>query len=221
MRGVGCQGFGRAGRYRSWLMATRILLVRHGQSTWNAAGRWQGIADPPLSPAGIDQAHEAVAGLGTVDAFISSTLLRAHHTAEILSAGIGIGPVQVDPRLVESDAGAWTGLTRHQIEEQWPGWLEQHRRPDDFEDPIRVAARAIASLRDWAAELGDATAVVVTHSGLVRCLDRALGHDDSPIFNLAGRWYDVVGDRITAGDRVQLIGDHAVTPLGPAQTENA
>jgi broad specificity phosphatase PhoE len=202
-------------------MPIRFLLVRHGQSTWNADGRWQGLADPPLSEAGINQAYEAVAALGTVDAVISSTLVRAQQTAEILATGIGIGPVQLDPRLVESDAGVWTGLTRHQIEAQWPGWLEQHRRPDDFEDPIRVAARAIASLRDWAAEIGDGTAAVVTHSGVVRCLDRALGHDDAPVFNLAGRWYDVDGDHIVPGQRVQLIGDHSITPLGPAQTENA
>ena len=50
---------------------TRILLVRHGESTWNADGRWQGQADPPLSDLGRSQAAEAAAKVGTVDAIVT------------------------------------------------------------------------------------------------------------------------------------------------------
>jgi broad specificity phosphatase PhoE len=202
-------------------MTTRFLLVRHGQSTWNADGRWQGLADPPLTEAGRRQAHSAVGSVGTVDCILASPLVRAHETAEIIAGGIGVGPVRTDTRLVESDAGAWTGKTRHEIEAGWPGWLAAHRRPDDFEQPAVVAARATACLVDYAAALGPATVVVVTHSGLVRCLDRSLGIEDGPVYNLAGRWYDVLDGTITPGDRVSLISEADVTPLGPAHTENA
>jgi broad specificity phosphatase PhoE len=202
-------------------MATRFLLVRHGQSTWNADGRWQGLADPPLTEAGRRQAHMAVDAMGTVDCVLASPLVRAHETAEIIAAGIGVGPVRTDTRLVESDAGAWTGKTRHQIEAGWPGWLAAHRRPDDFEAPDVVSARGSACLIDYASALGDATVLVVTHSGLLRCLDRSLGLIDGPVYNLAGRWYDVADGVITPGEQISLIADAAVTPLGPAQTENA
>ena len=63
----------------------RLLLVRHGQSTWNALGRWQGQADPPLTDIGRRQAAEASAAIGAVDAIFSSTLERARVTAEIIA----------------------------------------------------------------------------------------------------------------------------------------
>jgi broad specificity phosphatase PhoE len=203
-------------------MATRFLLIRHGQSTWNADGRWQGLADPPLTDAGRQQAFSATASVGIVDLVLASPLIRANETAEIIAGGIGVGPVRTDTRLVESDAGAWTGMTRHEIEAGWPGWLAAHRRPDDFEKPELVAARASACLRDYAAALGRAQVLVLTHSGVIRCLDRALGITDGLVFNLAGRWYDVDDDGvITPGERMSLISDAEVTPVGPAHTENA
>ena len=50
---------------------TRILLVRHGESTWNADGRWQGQADPPLSDLGRSQAAEAELGVGKVEVIVT------------------------------------------------------------------------------------------------------------------------------------------------------
>ena len=51
---------------------THLLLLRHGQSTWNSEGRWQGSADPPLSPLGLEQARTASRSLGAFDAMFSS-----------------------------------------------------------------------------------------------------------------------------------------------------
>ena len=90
---------------------TRILVVRHGQSVWNADGRWQGQADPPLSELGQSQAASASARIGLVDGIYASDLLRAHHTAEIVAAPIG-SDVALDPRLRERAAGDWEGRTR-------------------------------------------------------------------------------------------------------------
>jgi len=53
---------------------TRALLTRHGQSEWNALGRWQGQADPPLTDLGRRQAHEAARSLGAVDGIWASDL---------------------------------------------------------------------------------------------------------------------------------------------------
>ena len=62
-------------------MPTRVLLVRHGQSEWNAVGRWQGQADPPLSDVGRQQARSAAKALGALEAVFASDLQRAAETA--------------------------------------------------------------------------------------------------------------------------------------------
>jgi probable phosphoglycerate mutase len=111
---------------------TDLLVVRHGQSEWNAIGRWQGHADPPLSELGRRQAYVASAAIGAVDGIVSSDLLRAAETAAIIAQQLGVGPVVVDQRLRERDVGQWTGLTRVEIDKGWPGWLEQARQPEGF-----------------------------------------------------------------------------------------
>src|SRR5262245_40290829 len=83
---------------------TRLLLVRHGQSTWNADGRWQGQGDPPLSPLGERQAAEAAERVQAMDALWSSDLRRAWQTAEIIGARASLA-VHLEGRLRERDAG--------------------------------------------------------------------------------------------------------------------
>ena len=80
-----------------------LLVVRHGQSVWNAEGRWQGRADPPLTPLGEQQAADAALHVGPIDEVWSSDLQRAHRTAEIVAAHLGLA-VRVDPRLAEHPA---------------------------------------------------------------------------------------------------------------------
>ena len=106
-----------------------LLLARHGQSEWNAAGRWQGQADPPLSDLGRAQARAAGRQAGSFDAIFASDLERALHTATIISEALGVSPVVVDPRLKERDAGEFSGLTRDEIEERFPGALAARRWP--------------------------------------------------------------------------------------------
>ncbi len=84
----------------------RVLLLRHGQSTWNVEARWQGRADPPLSPAGEGQARQAAPALTGAVAVWSSDLARARRTAELLAPGDVT--VRVDARLRERDVGPWT-----------------------------------------------------------------------------------------------------------------
>jgi broad specificity phosphatase PhoE len=186
---------------------TRMLLVRHGQSEWNAQGRWQGQADPPLSPLGRQQARQAVDRLGTVDLIVSSDLDRALTTAAILAEGLGVGPVLVEPRLRERSAGEWSGLTREQIEEEWPGYLADHRRPPGFEPDDELAERTRAALDDIAAAHAGAEILAVSHGGVVYVLESDAGLPFSRLPNLAGRWLTHHGQHVQLGDRVELV-DH-------------
>src|SRR5205823_9954829 len=148
-------------------MTTRIVLVRHGQSTWNADGRWQGQADPPLSPLGEAQARAAADACPTVDLVVSSDLRRARQTAAIIAEARQFGSPRLEPRLRETSTGEWTGLTRDEIEAAYPGWLAADRRPADFEPWEGVAERALAALGDLHAAHGPATALAVAHAGVI------------------------------------------------------
>src|SRR5580765_6857553 len=96
-------------------MAT-LVLVRHAESTWNAEGRWQGHADPPLSDAGRAQAEALAEDLAgeRFDAVYTSDLARAAQTAEIIARRFGL-PAVSDPALREVDVGSWSGLTREEV----------------------------------------------------------------------------------------------------------
>jgi probable phosphoglycerate mutase len=185
---------------------TRLLLVRHGQSTWNAEGRWQGHSDPPLSPLGERQARAAapvVAALG-VAAVFTSDLQRARQTA-VLIAPIGIEPVVVPP-LRERNVGEWEGLTRVEIEARYPGMLEAHESPPTFESDESLMERVLPALDEIIGELGaSATAVIATHGGVIRTLERRLGSPMAPVPNLGGRWVFAKGTELTLGDRELLI----------------
>jgi glucosyl-3-phosphoglycerate phosphatase len=189
----------------------RLLLIRHGQSTWNADGRWQGQADPPLSPLGEEQAYDAARRLkaGQFSRVVSSNLQRALRTAEILAEALGL-PVEVDAGLREIDVGDWEGLTRAEINERAPGALADWSEGRSESTPggeLRTdltgrAERAL--LRAAAASSPDHRVLLVSHGALIRNLDRALSLVPHGIGNLAGRWYDVDGDVVVPGELVSL-----------------
>jgi broad specificity phosphatase PhoE len=195
---------------------TRVLLVRHGQSVWNADGRWQGQADPPLTDLGRAQAHHAARALGTVDAIVASDLERAAETAAILSGELGVGPLVLDPDLRERDAGAWSGLTRVEIEAGWPGYLadagEERRRPDGWEPDDDLEARATAALVRIQELVPGGEAIAVTHGGLIYVLEGRFGQPFQRLENLGGRWLEVGPDGpVSLGERVVLIDPNEVT----------
>lgn len=192
---------------------TRLLLVRHGQSTWNAEERWQGHADPPLSDLGEGQARAAagaVAMLGPV-ALFSSDLTRARRTAEIL-APVGVA-VTVEPGVRERDVGEWTGLTTSEIDERYPGFRSEYRSPPGFEIDEPLLARVIPALHTIVQRVaggvdGDAIAIVVSHGGVIRTVERHLGATPSGVPNLGGRWLVAGDDGLALGDRELLIDPH-------------
>ena len=198
-------------------METRIVLVRHGQSTWNADGRWQGQADPPLSALGEAQAHAAAEACPAVDAVVASDLARAQQTAAIIAGRRRFGPVRAEPRLRETFTGEWTGLTRDEIEETWPGWLAADRRPPGFEPWEAVAERAMGALVDLHATHPGATVLAVAHAGVIRAVERGLDVLGSVAKNLGGRWIRVNGDGLVPGDVVVLIDHASVVVTAPDQ----
>jgi broad specificity phosphatase PhoE len=184
---------------------TRILLVRHGQSEWNAVGRWQGQADSPLSDQGRLQAREAARAVGAVDAVWASDLQRAAETAAIIAEAIGVGPVVVDPDLRERDAGEFSGLTRAEIEERFPGYLDAHRRPPGWETDEHLVERALRALHRIAEAVPGGDVLAVTHGGLVYALEGHLGSDFEKLANAQGRWFEVHPDgRVRLGERLLL-----------------
>jgi probable phosphoglycerate mutase len=188
-----------------------MLLLRHGQSTWNAQQRWQGQADPPLSDLGRAQAAHAGQRLGAVDAIVSSPLQRASTSAEILAEAIGVGPVEVVPALAERDAGPWSGLTRDEIEERWPGFLREQRRPEGYELDPELLDRIGIALDGLAGRFGDGELLVVCHGGVINAIERMLGEPWVRLANLDGRWItiDAGSDRMDwkLGPRIQLVDD--------------
>ena len=192
---------------------TRLLVVRHGQSEWNATGRWQGRADPPLTDEGRRQSKVAGGALGTFDAVVASPLLRAAETATIIAERLGIGPVLTDPDLVERDAGEWQGLTRSQIQEGWPGFLDDGRRPPGYEPGDAMLTRTLSVLERISERMGDGDVLVVSHGGVVYALEEACGEPWRRLPNLGARWFEVSGGDLSAGPRVDLVPDGTVPDL--------
>jgi broad specificity phosphatase PhoE len=193
----------------------RLLLVRHGESTWNAESRWQGQADPPLSPLGERQAEEAgdeLAAIASITTVWTSDLVRARRTAVIIASRLGVGVVRDEPRLRERDVGSWSGLTREEIEERWPGYLAARRAPPDFEGDDALLARARTGLSEAVDGGTSGDVLVVTHGGVVRAIERSLGATPDRLPNLAGRWLLAESPtELTLGERVVLVEPEDVT----------
>jgi broad specificity phosphatase PhoE len=202
-----------------------VLLVRHGQSAWNAEQRWQGWADAPLSDLGRQQAKAAAGAIGAVDAIAASDLGRAMETATIIAGELGVGPVVVEADLRERSVGEFSGLTRDEIGARWPEMAEAFAtgqrdhpmllQPPGGESPDQVLARALPALRRVAA-LGE-TVVAVSHGGLIGALERHLGAEHVRIPNLGARWFHVDGGQIEVGDRLVLIDEHQVHVTRPPE----
>ncbi len=154
----------------------RLVLLRHGQTDYNVAGRMQGHLDSHLTPAGLAQAEEiapAVAALPP-DRILSSDLRRAVDTAAAVGAASGM-PVKVDPRLRETHLGEWQGLTVEDVERTWPGSIAAWRSdpayaPPGGESRIEVVRRSrpvVDELDDEYADNPRGIVVVVAHGGMI------------------------------------------------------
>lgn len=205
---------------------TRLLLVRHGESTWNADGRWQGQADPPLSDRGRTQAALAAKAVGAVDAIVTSDLERAAETGAIIARLLGVEPVIVQPALRERDAGPLSGLTRDEIHARFsgllpddpggfrpgpdgqPAWPAGWEADDALWDRVEVVLVALGRL------VPDGDVLAVTHGGVIYAIERRLGSPDrGRLSNLDACWIDVVDDRLSLGPRLSLVDPAETTAI--------
>jgi broad specificity phosphatase PhoE len=153
---------------------TRLLLWRHGQTAWNAAGRVQGQLDTELSDVGRGQAEAAAARLAGYhpDLLIASDLRRAVDTAAALAAPTGLA-VSYDVRLRERHHGVWQGLAGSEIAERWPDECRRWRAglpvPGlGLEDLDDVGKRMVDALQDAAGRAPGGTIVLVSHGAAIR-----------------------------------------------------
>lgn len=154
-----------------------LLLVRHGQSTFNVEGRLPGqLPGIPLTDEGRRQAHRAAVALAALplSAIISSPLERAHETAEILARGWGL-PVRTDPRLMDTNVGHWAGQKIDEIAKSDPAWKVFVANPDEPPEGVEsfssVQQRAMAVVREALADpdTGDYV-VLVAHGDVIKLI---------------------------------------------------
>ncbi|MFC6707650.1 histidine phosphatase family protein [Flexivirga alba] len=138
----------------------RLVVWRHGETDYNATGRWQGQFDAPLSDRGRQQAAAAAKCLAAYDVsrIVASDLSRAADTARALADETGL-TVGFDPRFREISVGSWAGLTTPEIRATQGDLLdrinagEDLRRGETGETVAEVADRVVAGARDVIGQL--------------------------------------------------------------------
>jgi probable phosphoglycerate mutase len=165
------------------MSATRLVVIRHGETAWNAAQRLQGHQDIPLNALGRRQAAAlgpALAGEGLV-AVVASDLQRAWQTGSALAAALGL-PLLAEPGLRERCFGMLEGLTHAEIEAQWPDEARRWRTrepgfaPAGGESLIAFQARCLATVQRLAAAHAGQAIALVCHGGVLDALYRAATH---------------------------------------------
>lgn len=169
--------------------ATRLILVRHGQTTLNAEQRYSGRAEAPLTPAGEAQlpaiaervaalvrTHAEAVGGEPPAAVVTSPLARCRVTASAVAARLGAA-VAVENAFVECDFGEWEGRAFDEVRRQWPGelaaWLDSTAvAPPGGESFVDVAARVAPAVRGLVASHPGRVVVVVSHVAPIKLILR-------------------------------------------------
>lgn len=157
----------------------RLVLWRHGETDYNAAGRIQGHLDTSLTENGIVQAHRAAPAIAAFEpeVAVGSDLRRASATAAAFTEVSGM-PVRQDKRLRETHLGEWQGLSGAEVEHGWPGSMAVWRSdstwaPPGGESRVEVAERAFEVVEELDSA-HRATALVCAHGGLITGLTARL-----------------------------------------------
>lgn len=193
-----------------------ILVIRHGETEWNRAGRWQGWLDVDLSVVGETQARargrwfaERATGFAAI---LTSDLRRASRTAQLIAAEIAGPTPQPEFGLRERAGGAFEGLDAAAIDEGWPGFRDRWRAgledaPPGGESDATVWQRVRAVL-EATAELPPGPVLIVTHGGVTRIMhDRADAPTRSVVANVGGRWFEWDGTGLVAGQLIDALPD--------------
>ncbi len=152
-----------------------LALIRHGQTDWNLDGLMQGRTDIPLNGTGREQALVAASALSGErwDAVVSSPLVRARETAELIAATLGVPLAGSYDELVEQDFGAAEGTPVSELDVRWPERDFAGKEPDE-----EVGARGLRGIERIAGDHDGARVLVVAHGTLIRqTLAEISGHD--------------------------------------------
>ena len=192
---------------------SNIILIRHGETAWNAERRLQGHLDIPLNPEGERQAALLGAALASepIDLIVSSDLARARQTAQAVADARGMA-VQTDPQLRERCYGGFEGLLYSEIEARFPAEFAAWQARDvDAELPPgkhvgesfrTFFARATGAILAWGAANPGKTIALVAHGGVLECAYRlALGLPletprDFKVFNASINRFTCVDGRL-------------------------
>ncbi len=192
---------------------TRVVLLRHGQTDFNAQGRFQGVSDIPLNNVGRAQAraagrllaHRLGGGRSRRARVVCSPLVRAQETARIVAGallGVGVLPLDeggasgagplIDARLIERGYGQFEGLTRVEIERDLPGayavWQETGECAEaGIESSRAVGERLRRAVESCAVGVQGATLIVVSHgSAIMRGVETMIGLDPQGFHGFRG-----------------------------------
>lgn len=182
---------------------TRLCILRHGETDWNAERRLQGQIDIPLNAAGRAQAAATAAGLLGQDfaAVYSSDLARTWQTAQPIAAALGLCAIAT-PVLRERHYGRMQGLTGAEAQQSCPALhavyaaRDPHHDLDGGESLTAFAERVAQALRDLVAAHPGQTLLLVAHGGVLDIVYRlATGRDlsaprDFPIPNAGLNWLE-------------------------------
>jgi glucosyl-3-phosphoglycerate phosphatase len=184
------------------MLSARLLLVRHGQSTYNAQARLQGQADPPLSEAGRQEAERLESALARFDAgrVVTSDLRRARETAALL----GYPEARADARFREIDVGEWAGRPLSEFPAgSEPAWRGGPLKAPDGESWGQLQARVGDALDELIAAGG--SWLVICHGGVVRAaLSHVTGADPQRIAGPANASVTIV--RAQSPPRLEAYG---------------
>lgn len=169
---------------------TTLLLVRHGETDWNAARRIQGSTDIALNDTGRAQARETAAVLaerfaGVNPLVVSSDLSRARETAEIIAATLGTDLAHTYPQLRERAYGVAEGLSIEEYHEKFGAW-DRENVPDAETSP-QLRRRAVGAVRRVVRDARrlhsprDVPVIAVSHGALISQLIRHASGDTLPL----------------------------------------
>lgn len=193
----------------------RLLLIRHGQTDWNADRRWQGHADVPLNEAGIAQSWALADRLTgwSLDAIYSSDLKRAALTAEILGWALNLVPV-LDTAWRERNVGAFSGLTNVEVRQRFPQAWDAIQRgvvnPPGGEHFLEFHQRVVDAYQLILERHEEGTVAVVSHGGALHALIShvlGIGADGYGRFSLNGNTGLSIVESGERGQRLTLLND--------------
>ncbi|MBA3469427.1 MAG: histidine phosphatase family protein [Herpetosiphonaceae bacterium] len=172
-----------------------LILVRHGETAWNAERRYQGHHPVPLNERGRQQAARAGARLKNIDAvgLYASDIVRAWETAEIIGLATGLAP-QPLPDLREIDDGQWAGLTPDELLARFPEHMATMRQAPDItmriggESYAQLQLRTVRAFEQLVDQHRGQTVIGVSHGGAIRALVcHLLG---APLAHFGRLWID-------------------------------